>query len=440
MRPEHWTSTDLGAVVEKEGGLQTGPFGSQLHASDYVPSDSVPSGVPVIMPRDLAGNVISRSRASRVSGEKAAELERYRLRSGDILLARRGKIGRCAMVTREEEGWICGTGCLRARLAPTVAPEFLIQLLQWPVTVSWLVENAVGQTMKNLSTSILVGLPLNVPPLTEQKRIAEVLSSLDGCIAATRRVIDQAATIKTGFLRHLLSRGSSGGNAGIGTDGEALPAGWEWRPIGELCTFVNGHGFGASEWSDHGLPIIRIKNLNGSPDFKYFAGEPKQSWRVDPGDLLFAWAGVKGISFGPRIWRGPQGVLNQHIYLVRPQAGVAAEWLFETLHQVTRDIEERAQGFKSSLLHVRKADIAEHLVPVPPLAEQNAIAERSAFLAEMQEIERSNLEAQLKLKQALMSDLFTGRVTTRNLRRPHRGRPQSSDHRTSEPKSGSSMP
>ena len=92
MRPESWTRTDLESVVEPGCGLQTGPFGSQLHASDYVAV-----GVPVIMPRDLAGGVISSSRAARVTREKAADLERYRMRPGDIVLARRGEIGRCAL-------------------------------------------------------------------------------------------------------------------------------------------------------------------------------------------------------------------------------------------------------------------------------------------------------------------------------------------------------
>lgn len=405
MSLDAWQNTRLGEVVEPEKGLQTGPFGSQLHASDYVEN-----GIPIVMPRDLAGNAISQQTCSRVSPETAAGLGRYRLRAGDIVFARRGQIGRCALVRSDQDGWLCGTGCLRARLAPSVRPEFLIQLMHWPTTVAWMTENAVGQTMKNLNTKILSDLPLRVPALVVQARIAEVLSSVDATVTANRRVIKQTATVKEGFLRRLLSRGL--GHTRFHSDalGHERPTEWQIRQLGDLCSFTNGRGFKASEWSTRGIPIIRIQNLNGSRDFKYFGGAAKDRWIIDAGDLLFAWAGVKGTSFGPYVWDGPRGVLNQHIYKVQPHDGVEKQWLFETLRQVTQEIEERAQGFKSSLLHVRKADITAHKIAVPPAAEQREIAERCLAADRMEAIEISNLDAVMRLKLALMDDLFSGRV------------------------------
>lgn len=403
MKRDSWRSSILGELVEEHGGLQTGPFGSELHASDYVPA-----GIPVLMPRDLAGNAISTDESGRVSHQKAEALAKYRLRGGDVIIARRGKIGRCALITAAEEGWLCGTGCLRIRPASMLSSEFLAQLLQWPSTVRWLRANAVGQTMSNLNMKILSQLPITLPPLAIQERIAEILGSVDETIAATRRVIDQTVAVKRGFLDHLLTHGIAAEASEASST--KLPKGWSRRPIGDLCTFINGHGFKAAEWSQTGLPIIRIQNLNGSREFKYFDGQPKANCRVEPGELLFAWAGVKGVSFGPRLWDGPPGVLNQHIYRVRPQERVAQPWLFETLRRVTRSIERRAQGFKSSLQHVRKADITEHVVAVPPFDEQCAIAERSAFLVEMETIEQSNLNGLIKMKRALMGDLFSGHV------------------------------
>ncbi len=405
MSVESWQATRLGAVVVPERGLQTGPFGSQLHASEYV-SD----GIPVVMPRDLAGNVISARSSSRVSVDTAARLDRYRLRAGDVLFARRGQIGRCALVIPDQDGWLCGTGCLRARFSAEVCPEFIIQLMQWPVTVAWLIENAVGQTMQNLNTTILSALPLRLPALEIQVKIAEILTSVDRTIAATREVIDQTSAVKQGLLCRLLSRGVGHSALGRNASGREVPAGWRLRRLGDLCSFTNGWGFKAKEWSERGLPIIRIQNLNGSSDFKYFGGAPRDAWIVEEGDLLFAWAGVKGRSFGPYIWRGPRGVLNQHIYRVKPRDGVVKVWLYETLRQVTHEIEERAQGFKASLLHVRKADITSHGIAVPPRCEQLAIAERCNSAREMEAVEVSNLEAVERLKRALMDDLFSGRV------------------------------
>ena len=214
-------------------------------------------------------------------------------------------------------------------------------------------------------------------------------------------------------MSRLLSRGVGEVPESTERPEHNLPPGWQLRRIGDVCSFNNGRGFKSSEWSRQGLPIIRIQNLNGSNDFKRFGGVAKESWLVEPGELLFAWAGVKGTSFGPYLWQGPQGVLNQHIYRVRPRDGIVKLWLYETLRQVTHEIEERAQGFKSSLLHIRKADITRHKIAVPPRSEQLAIAERCNSAREMEALEVSNLEAVERLKLALMDDLFCGRVSVR---------------------------
>ena len=145
--------------------------------------------------------------------------------------------------------------------------------------------------------------------------------------------------------------------------------------IGEVCQFSNGNGFRPGDWKRQGLPIIRIQNLNGSQEFNYFDGIPDPKWVIEPGDLLFAWAGVKGVSFGPTIWPGPRGVLNQHIFRIVPKAGVHKYWLYLALQDATRRIEANAHGFKSSLVHVHKEDITGQLVELPVLDEQRKIAE-----------------------------------------------------------------
>ena len=148
---------------------------------------------------------------------------------------------------------------------------------------------------------------------------------------------------------------------------------WPIKSVGELCTFGSGNGFSQSEWSTEGLPIIRIQNLNGSDSFNYFDGVPDPSWIVEPGDLLFAWAGVKGVSFGPTIWNGPRGVLNQHIYKITPNNGVDLTWLYYALSIVTETIESKAHGFKTNLVHVRKSDITNATIAVPSLEHQQNI-------------------------------------------------------------------
>lgn len=181
------------------------------------------------------------------------------------------------------------------------------------------------------------------------------------------------------------------------------------KAIRELCSFSNGHGFTRHDWTKAGLPIIRIAHLNGSREFDYYAGTPEPDWIVEPGELLFAWAGTKGVSFGPTIWGGPRGVLNQHIFRVRPRNGVDQTWLYYALLQVTQLIEKRAHGFKSTLLHVRKSDIEDQQWSVPPLADQRRVVGLMALVERRISALDALLDAKRTFKRGLVQQLLNGR-------------------------------
>lgn len=188
----------------------------------------------------------------------------------------------------------------------------------------------------------------------------------------------------------------------------SLPSKWRKATIGDLCKSVNGHGFAKNTWAKHGLPIIRIQNLNGSRQFNYFAGEAEADWIVEPGDLLFAWAGVRGISFGPCLWHGKRGVLNQHIFRLDVHEDISKQWLFEALVRVTPLIEKRAHGFKSNFLHVQRDDVLGQIVHVPPREEQDMIALVSAKFDFSVGRLRSLIRKLRRRRDALATTLLTG--------------------------------
>lgn len=261
---------------------------------------------------------------------------------------------------------------------------------------------------KSISFKILANFPINLPPLSEQRRIAEILSSVDEAIATAQAVVEQTRTVRQGVLKRLLTKGI-GHTLFKQTEIGEIPEAWEPRHIGELCQLTNGNGFRPPDWSAQGLPIIRIQNLNGSRKFNYYSGVPKEKWIVEHGDLLFSWAGVRGVSFGPCLWTGPRGVLNQHIFKVHPSEGIRREWLLHAMELVTTRIEEKAHGFKDSLLHVHKSEITGQLVGVPNEEEQGKIVEAlSSFsLAEAQS--SNQLTCLINLRRTLASDLLSGR-------------------------------
>src|SRR5688572_5936188 len=92
---------------------------------------------------------------------------------------------------------------------------------------------------------------------------------------------------------------------------------WPSAPIGEFCKLINGHAFKPTDWSDEGMPIVRIQNLNDrEKPFNRYNGDVKGKFLVDTGDILLSWSGTPGTSFGCFVWdRGP-AILNQHIFRV----------------------------------------------------------------------------------------------------------------------------
>jgi len=183
--PDDWELTYLGEACKRTGGnIQTGPFGSQLHAADYVPH-----GIPSIMPQNIGDNRVIENGIARITPEDAKRLTRYLVRPGDIVYSRRGDVERRALIREHENSWLCGTGCLRIRFGDnSIDPLFASFYLGHPVVREWIVRHAHGATMPNLNTSILSDVPFVIPPYREQRAIAHILGSLDDKIELNRKM------------------------------------------------------------------------------------------------------------------------------------------------------------------------------------------------------------------------------------------------------------
>lgn len=255
--PNHWQATTLGVACGEGGGnIQTGPFGSQLHAADYVPF-----GVPSIMPQNIGENRVEEEGIARITPADASRLTRYLVRTGDIIYSRRGDVERRALIREHEDGWLCGTGCLRVRFGEGVAdPLYASYYLGHPDVRAWIVRHAIGATMPNLNTSILSALPFVVPPLEEQRALAAVLGALDDKIECNRRMNATLEAIARALFQSwfvdfdpvrakLEGREPYGIEAAIAAlfptalDDSPLgpiPQGWHVGTVGEACEFAYG--------------------------------------------------------------------------------------------------------------------------------------------------------------------------------------------------------
>ncbi|WP_127806702.1 restriction endonuclease subunit S [Hydrogenophaga sp. NH-16] len=156
-----------------------------------------------------------------------------------------------------------------------------------------------------------------------------------------------------------------------------LPTGWVTAPIGRLCTLLNGRAFKPTEWAATGLPIVRIQNLNNpEASYNHYRGEVSERHQLQGGELLFAWSGTPGTSFGAHIWHGKEAALNQHIFRVDFDSAVLDKRFFRfAINEKLNELIGVAQG-GVGLRHVTKGVFEGTEVVVPPRLEQTRIADQ----------------------------------------------------------------
>lgn len=192
-----WVSSTVGQVCD----VRTGPFGAQLHESDYVND-----GTPIITVEHLGefGVQIDED-VPLVSDADRKRLQNYSLRQGDIVFSRVGSIDRNALIGAGEEGWLFSGRLLRLRPEKTVSAAFLSQTFHSDPFKELVRSVAVGQTMPSLNTKIVKALPILLPSKPEQDAIAQVFADIDGDLALSEARIAKAKGLKQGMMQQLLT-------------------------------------------------------------------------------------------------------------------------------------------------------------------------------------------------------------------------------------------
>jgi len=267
--------------------IQTGPFGSQLHQSDY----SI-EGTPVVMPKDLVNGHISETTIARVSDAHIERLSRHKIEIGDILYSRRGDVGRCAFATEKEAGWLCGTGCLRVSTDVSKAnPKFVFYQLQKPDTIGWVEKHAVGATMLNLNTSILSRVPIEIPSLNTQNRIVDILSAYDNLIETNQKqleLLEEAA--QRLYKEWFVDLRFPGHETTPVVD--RMPEGWIYKSLFDVFSYVRGKSYTSKELSDTtGILMANLKNIRSFGGYnrnaeKRFTGQYKTNQMLSGGDVI----------------------------------------------------------------------------------------------------------------------------------------------------------
>ena len=417
--PESWRWVRYSELMNS---MSTGPFGSMLHKSDYVQN-----GIPLVNPANIVNGRITASNKMMVSAETAKRLESYMLQTGMIIMGRRGEMGRCAVVGRQENGWLCGTGSFFMMPTCHMYVHYISMLFSTPCAKGYLSGASVGTTMNNLNHKILSDMPVPLPPLAEQKRIVakieELLPYLDRYEKAWNRLEEFNRRFPADMQKSILQMAIQGKlveqrpEEGTGEElyqqiqdekkrliqeGKIkkekplpeiaedevpfeIPEGWKWVRLGQAIDMLSGFAFKSSDFKETGhYRLLRGINLGVATtrwdDTVYVDEMPKklEPYRIQKGDVLIG-LDRPWISDGIRVTiynDEEQTYVVQRVLRVRETCAIIKEYIALLLRSNLFKSAVEGQTTGISVPHISPGQVGNVVIPLPPIAEQKRIVAR----------------------------------------------------------------
>lgn len=387
--------TALGDVVT----LRTGPFGSSLHKADYVVG-----GIPLINPTHIQEGRLVPEDDVAVGEEKFAELRDFALEVGDVVMGRPGEMGRCAVVTHAERGWLCGTGSIIVRPRAGVDPEFLQRFLASPATVQALERDSVGTTMVNLNQKILLSLKVALPSLKEQRRIAEILGKVDALRGKRRETIAKLDLLLQSVFLDMFG------------DPVSNPKGWPLVPFTEVGEWKSGATPSKSEsiYWDGTFPWVSPKDMkveaisDAQDHVSELAFEATNLKRIDPGHLLIVVRGMILAHSFPTALNIVPVAINQDMKAIEPAVGFDVVYLKAAVDSLKQRILSAVSSAGHGTCRLSTQDASSVMVPMPPKSTQEKFKRNVNVLLAVRAQAKLQTERADQLFAALQMQAFTG--------------------------------
>ena len=198
--PYNWEKVPLSELAD----IRIGPFGSLLHKEDYIEG-----GHPLVNPSHIIDGKIVIDEKLTVSHQKYIELEAYHLKAGDVVMGRRGEMGRCAVVS--QEGLLCGTGSLLIRPKGKVTADYIQKIISFPSFKKTIEDMAVGQTMPNLNVPIVSAFQIIKPPMQVQENYYTLVTQVDKSKLTIQQSLDKLEVLKKALMQQYFGRGNDNG-------------------------------------------------------------------------------------------------------------------------------------------------------------------------------------------------------------------------------------
>jgi type I restriction enzyme S subunit len=330
------------------------------------------------------------------------------LDEGDVVVGRRGEIGRCAVVGPNEKGWVCGTGSFFVRPSPNLDSQFLALLIRSPEYRERLENLSTGTTMKNLSNTALVSLAISVPSIPEQHRIVAILDeAFDGIATAkanAEKNLQNGRALFESYLQSVLRNKK-----------------WKWKTLGELCDDVE-YGSSAKSKAEGGVPVLRMGNIqNGKLDWEnlvYTDDKAEiQKYLLKHNDVLFNRTNSPELVGKTAIYKGemPAIFAGYLIRIHRKEDLLDADYLTYFMNsQIAFDYGKTVVISSVNQANINGTKLKSYPIPAPSLSDQKVIVAKLNDLSEetqrLQSIYQQKLTALDDLKKSLLHQAFSGQL------------------------------
>ena len=409
--PANWEWVRLGDLCSK---FSTGPFGTMLHKEDYV----LEGGVPLVNPTNLQDGVIESDKIKLVKLEKYESLRPYILETNDIVLARRGDLSKCAVVSENENLWLAGTGAFFLKLI-LVDVRFFTRLYRTSFVQSYLVADSIGSTMDNLNQTTLGNLPVPLPPLAEQRRIVEKIQEAFAEIdsiennkellkthikQARQKILDLAIHGKlvpqnktdepASVLLERITRDNPHYEK-IEDEPFEIPENWVWCTLGNLSESIQ-YGYNAPAKDSGRIKMVRISDIHENEvewdSVPYCDIDEKeiQTYLLKKNDILFArTGGTVGKSF--IVSNLPEDAVYAG-YLIRTRYGKKANAQYMKYFMESNLYWEQLRDgcIATAQPNCNGKTLGKMKIPLPPLNEQSRIvAKIEELFSTLDQMERN---------------------------------------------------
>jgi type I restriction enzyme, S subunit len=381
--------------------VSTGPFGSILHKSDYVDD-----GVPLVNPINIVGESIVPDQSKLISNGTIRRLSKYVLEEGDVVIGRRGEIGRCAVVGPDEKGWVCGTGSFFIRPLPALDSQFLAHLIRSNGYRKKLEQLSTGTTMKNLSNTALGDLVISVPPLSDQQRIVCILDeAFEGIATAKANAEKNLQNARALFESHLQSVFTQRGE------------GWVEKKLSDVCAITSTL---VDPRKKDFLDLIHVGAGNIESKTGIFFGlKSAREEGLISGKFLFDESMVLYSKIRPYLMKVARpdfnGLCSADMYPLAPLPNeITRDYLFHLLLSKCFTNYAIQGSARAGMPKVNREHLFEFRVWLPSVKKQNELAAKlDALHEETQRLEalyQRKLAALEALKKSLLHQALTGQL------------------------------